>query len=534
MAGGLLNLQSYGNSNLIVFGNPQKTFFKTKYKQITNFGLQRFRIDQEGSKNIRFNEETTLEFIVPRYADMLYETFFVIDLPDIWSPAYYNEDNSEWTEYGFKWIKELGTTLINEIEVHSGNHTLAKYSGEYLSVVAHRDYDRNKFELWNRSTGNVPELNNPDSAYMRYYTYPTAYNHGSVNIRPSIQGRKLYIPLETWFSKSPGTALPLSSLQYTSLTIKIKIKPIKQLYVIRDVLNHIERYPYKAPNPNVLGDQIHHFLTPPEDSSGNVSSRVNSWNADPHIIGTYIFLDDEERNDIINNTHSLIVKDVYEYDFYNTTGSKVVKLETNGLISHYSFRFRRSDIHERNEWANYSNWDYNKVPYELLNINTADGTYKTPSSSIFTTGNYNANGEAGNREEILQSMSIIMDGKYRENELDVGVYNYIEKYNRTHGTSKTGLYQYSFALDTDSYNYQPSGGMNMDKFENIQLQIQTIEPPLDPSGSYTNICDENGFVIGTRKNTYDMNLWNYDFKVFEEKYNMIIIQGGLIGLMFAR
>ena len=47
MAGGLLNLIAYGNQNIIMNGNPTKSFFKTKYVKYTNFGLQKFRIDQQ-------------------------------------------------------------------------------------------------------------------------------------------------------------------------------------------------------------------------------------------------------------------------------------------------------------------------------------------------------------------------------------------------------------------------------------------------------------------------------------------------------
>jgi hypothetical protein len=534
MAGGLLNIKSYGNSNIIIYGNPQKTFFKAKYKQLTNFGIQRFRIDQEGTRFLRFNEETTLEFKIPRYADMLYETFFVVDLPDIWSPAYYNQDADEWVDYGFRWIEEIGSTMINEIEIYSGTHTLAKYSGEYISCMAHRDLPKNKLDLWNNSTGNVHELFDPEYAHQRYNVYPTAFYHGSTNIRPSILGRKLYIPLEAWFSKSPGCALPLVAMQYTELYIRIRIKPIKNLYSVRDVNNTIKRYPYKSPNPNVVQDQIHRFLSPPEDQFGNVTVGPNYWNADPHIIGTYIFLDDDERKLFAKETYSLLIRDIIEHDFPNTTGSKTIKLETKGLVSNYMFRFRRSDVVERNEWANYTNWYYHKIPYNVVNVNTPDGLYATPSQYIFTTGNYNANEETAIREEILQSMGILMDGKYRENELDSGIFSYVEKYNRTKGTNKRGLYLYSFALDTNSYNYQPSGGMNMDKFNNIHFELQTLEPPLDPSGSYLDLCDEDGNIIGTRKNTFDMNMWNYDLRFFEERYNMVIIKGGMIGLMFAR
>jgi hypothetical protein len=53
MPGGLLNLVSEGNNNIILNGNPTKTFFKTTYSKYTNFGLQKFRIDYEGSTTLK-------------------------------------------------------------------------------------------------------------------------------------------------------------------------------------------------------------------------------------------------------------------------------------------------------------------------------------------------------------------------------------------------------------------------------------------------------------------------------------------------
>ena len=53
MPGGLLNLVSYGSQNVILNGNPSKTFFKCAYAKYTNFGLQKFRIDFDGLRNLR-------------------------------------------------------------------------------------------------------------------------------------------------------------------------------------------------------------------------------------------------------------------------------------------------------------------------------------------------------------------------------------------------------------------------------------------------------------------------------------------------
>ena len=55
MGGGLLNIISYGNQNVILNGNPSKTFFKTVYSKYTNFGMQKFRIDYEGLRSLKLN-----------------------------------------------------------------------------------------------------------------------------------------------------------------------------------------------------------------------------------------------------------------------------------------------------------------------------------------------------------------------------------------------------------------------------------------------------------------------------------------------
>ena len=89
MPGGLLNLVAKGNQNILIHGNPTKTFFKSTYSKHTNFGLQKFRIDYEGQRSLQLNSETEIKFKVPRYGDLLMDIYLVIDLPDIWSPIYH-------------------------------------------------------------------------------------------------------------------------------------------------------------------------------------------------------------------------------------------------------------------------------------------------------------------------------------------------------------------------------------------------------------------------------------------------------------
>ena len=89
MTGGLMNLVAYGSENLLFNGNPKKTFFKATYQKYTNFGLQRFRIDYEGNKELSLTNPTILDFKIPKYADLLHDTYLVINLPTIYSPFHH-------------------------------------------------------------------------------------------------------------------------------------------------------------------------------------------------------------------------------------------------------------------------------------------------------------------------------------------------------------------------------------------------------------------------------------------------------------
>ncbi len=62
MPGGLLNIISEGNNNVILTGSPTKSFFNITYSKYTNFGLQKFRLDYDGSRDLRLTEDSVFKF----------------------------------------------------------------------------------------------------------------------------------------------------------------------------------------------------------------------------------------------------------------------------------------------------------------------------------------------------------------------------------------------------------------------------------------------------------------------------------------
>jgi len=538
-----MNLTAAGNENIVIHGNPKKTFFKAVFKKHTNFGLQRFRIDFEGNRVLNFTTPTILDFKVPRYAELLYDTYVCVTLPHIYSPLLYKGENElgrNLIPYEFRWIDEIGSNMIQEVEIYTGGTTLAKYSGEYLSCVKERDFTNAKKDLWNRMTGNVPEINDPANANGNINVYPNAMYIDESGVEPSIRSRKIYIPLDAFFCESSKMALPLVALQYQEVSIRLTFRPTYQLYTLNNIADIQDDtcISYRiAPNPNDLDNQLWRFLQAPQDVAASqelYNQSRNDWNSDVHLVGTYVFLGQEERRTMAQNTHTILLKQVKEYDFLGQAGSKIIEMESRDLLSGYMFRFRRSDALTRNEWSNYTNWAYRNVQPQALNedLPLLEGNEIPNPNSFHITGSVGT--YAHNQKEILSEIGIIMGGVYREKVLDSGIFNYIEKYNRSTGGAKDGLYMYQFGLNSNKKEYQPSGAMNVNRFAEVSMEYNTIEPPFNPMGALVEyICDASSNPIGFRKNTGSLNSYNYDMKVFEERYNVLIIKSGRAGLMMS-
>lgn len=567
MPGGLMQLVSQGQQNIVLNGNPSKSFFKSTFHQYTNFGLQKFRVDFEGSKTLRLTEESSFTFKIPRYADLLMDCYLSVALPNIWSPILPPQQPTEetnalglsnidqWAPYEFKWIEYLGAKMISKISITCGNYTLQEYSGDYLLAAVQRDFAGQKKDLFYDMIGHTTELNDPANAGSRVNSYPNAYySEAPAGPDPSIRGRILYIPLNNWFGLKSQMAFPLTSLQYNELHINVTMRPINQLFTIRDVFDSTYNYPYVAPNFNLYYMQFYRFLQPPPDICLGIDSYSDLrtlWNADVHLNCTYCFLSNEEEKLFALNEQKYLIKQVHEQTFYNVTGPNKVTLDSIGMVSNWMFYFQRSDVNLRNEWSNYTNWPYNYMPVDVIQA-PSDGNYliyRTDNTGAFVPvkigPGVNPNGTLTgllitspytpeNEKNILVSMGILLDGAYRENIQPSGIFNYIEKYTRTSGFAPPGLYCYNFNLHSNNSDLQPSGGINMSRFAQIELEFNTIIPPLDPLAQSLTICDpETGSIIGINKPTWRIYDYNFNMYLFEERINFIWFQGGNCGLTYA-
>ena len=574
MPGGLLNIIAFGNSNIILHGNPSKTFFKSVYAKHTNFGMQKFRLDYNGMRDIDPNSDSVYTFKIPRHAELLMDTYFVFTLPDIWSTILPPATAGDiWKAYQFKWIENIGTSILKSIRIMIGTQVIQEYTGEYIRCIVERDFSEDKKKMFNQMSGNVVELHHPeDFGGNRFSNYPNAFFTTNIaGQEPSIRGRKIYVPLCSWFMNHSKMALPLVCLQYSEITIEVTLRPVREIFSINnvgsdayDVDNKNKDYStvipsfYQRIQPNFSNERhnMYRFLQPPpsvELRENDYLNKITNWNADVHLIANYCFLTPEESKIFALNEQKYLIKDIKKSSFYNIVGTKKVKVETNAMVSNWMWFYRRSDAYRRNEWSNYTNWETSTVPYELIRSETTgiiDVSYGASSTVSLGPGKDLLNIDDSsnfkqatnhlltptfslqNVKHILNKFSIIIDGKARESELDGGVYQYIEKYQSTKSSNDIGLYHYNFCLDTTNY-LQPTGAMNLNRFKNIEFEMTTLIPNIDPSFESVVICDENGGVIGVTKEE-PLYLYTYDMELYEERYNVLRFISGNAGLLFAR
>jgi len=201
MGGGLLQLVAYGAQDAYITGNPHITFWKVLYKRHTNFAVEAMRVNFTGSPV--YGQRVVA--VVNRNADLVWKTYVEVTLPDTRASATGKSFDVSWTG-GVQ--RRLGYALLQQIEVEIGGQIIDRHYGEWLylweSLTA--DFDK-AMKLDTMLGGRQPAITGNTSSAA------------ACNGRPSV----MYVPLEFWFNRNPGLALPLIALQYHEVRFNITL-----------------------------------------------------------------------------------------------------------------------------------------------------------------------------------------------------------------------------------------------------------------------------------------------------------------------
>jgi hypothetical protein len=190
MGGGLLQLVAYGAQDAYITGNPHITFWKVLYKRHTNFAVEAMRVNFTGAPI--YGQRVVA--VVNRNADLVWKSYVEITLP--------NTGTVKWTAAS---ARRLGYQMLQQIEVEIGGQVIDRHYGEWLY-------------LWETLTADFDTASKLDSM-VNNGTYDSTTSATSCNGAPAV----LYVPLQFWFNRNPGLALPLIALQYHEVRFNITL-----------------------------------------------------------------------------------------------------------------------------------------------------------------------------------------------------------------------------------------------------------------------------------------------------------------------
>jgi hypothetical protein len=421
MGGGLMQLVAYGAQDVYLTSNPQITFFKVVYRRHTNFSME--SIEQTLNGNANFGSKVSCT--ISRNGDLIHRVYLQVTLPKV----ELQESDGSGTE--FRWLNWVGHRLVKSIELEIGGQKIDKQYGDWLHIWNELTQPAGKQAGYAQMVGNVPELTNllTHSGVGCDDDCAAGEPNASSETRKCAPQYTLYIPLQFWFCRNPGLALPLIALQYHEVRLQLDFEELRNLC-------------WDSSSTNVVRTRV-----------GNAGLVAASFWVD------YIYLDTEERRRMAQLTHEYLIEQLqFTGDESITSSSNKIRLNFNHPVKELVWVVQRDSFVSCDEtivdaWKgqqpfNYSDWWDRAV---------LDSGY----SSTLTEG------QAGNNPVVTALVKL--NGHDRFDEREGRYFNLVQPYQHHTNVPAVGVNVYSFGLKPEEH--QPSGTCNFSRIDNATLHL---------------------------------------------------------------
>ena len=512
MTGGIIQLVAYGVQDIFLTKDPQITYFKIVYRRHTNFSIE--TIPQKFKTDPNFGSKVSV--ILPKSGDLIRKIYVVVELPNISS---FVEDDVISEKLKIAWVKNLGFAIIKSVEIEIGGQSIDKHYGEWLYIwhelVGPKDRG---FDIM---IGNIPSVTN--------------FTNGKDSVR-------IYVPLQFWFCRKAGLALPIVSLQYNEIKINLELNEAKKCYInapknyieVYDDIVQYKQFEYIEQHINGItatGKFIHFDSI----TKRLYYNRISNTSFKSLIFATELTLA-EAKIEIRKSIH----------DKYNIVGvtsnfKSMPKINSSEKISSFpkllNFNIKKCfllveyiflDIDERLKFSQ-GKHEYLIEQVQFSGNRSIDSTnmrvnagFSHPCKEIIWVCQLNYLTETRNNDffnytsdykyidnkyigkNIINNETIVFNGHDRVSMRSADYFDTVQPYQHHSFYPNTGINLYSFCLFPEQY--QPSGSANLSKIDNMDLQFNTI-------------------------NSSDI-INNTTLKLYGVVYNVLRISNGLCGLVF--
>jgi len=461
MGGGLMQLVAYGAQDIYLTGNPQITFFKVVYRRHTNFSME--AIEQTFSGSADFGRKVNCT--ISRNGDLIHRVYLQVGLPSVATAD---------SGY-FRWVNWVGHALVKNVEVEIGGQRIDKHYGDWLHIWNELSQTSGRQAGYANMVGNVDKLYRPVAGAAGMASATDPRQSGSVKgVTPATT---LFIPLQFWFCRNPGLALPLIALQYHEVKINLEFRTFDECSGV----------------------------------GGTATTSVALDSASLYV--DYIYLDTDERRRFAQVSHEYLIEQLQFTGDESVSQSNVkVKLNFNHPCKELIWVVQRDDcvvaaptdakIAGR-QWFNYTD-TVDVTPYvqgDAFNMNDImDGIIDTaPEAGVVKANDQNFGlgtdeiaaqgsiggmiGTAAHDAGLLSAENAVYDqglnpvlraklqlnGHDRFSEREGRYFNLVQPYQHHENVPVTGVNVYSFGLKPEEH--QPSGTCNMSRIDNATLHL---------------------------------------------------------------
>jgi len=319
----------------------------------------------------------------------------------------YDDINS--TRLKFAWCKRLGHIILRDYSIMIGGTEIDKQYGEWLSIWHQLTGNMNMEKVYNKMIGNVSSMTSFDRKTKDAYT--------------------LMIPLQFWFNRYNGLALPLVALEYHDVTLTLTTRDINECcYIEEGELIYIKETDITSTDNGLYLDEL---------------DETNGFDLDMTLVMDYIYLDTNERRRFAQSSHEYLIEQIQVNEFEGITTDKFsVKLSFNHPSKFIVWTMRKKSNLQNDDGGNECRWD---------------------DFSSGTTGFGNP----------IKNARISFNGYERVIKIDNTFFNYLQPRQHFSNTPSDGVNLYSFSIHPEEY--QPFGQSNMSRLKRVTLNIE-----LDP------------------------------------------------------
>ena len=538
-----MQLVAYGAQDVYLTGNPQITFWKVTYRRHTNFAME--SIEQTFNGQADFGRRVTCT--ISRNGDLAYRTYLQVTLPEI-GQSLKNDTNKD---VFARWLDFPGEQLIQSVEVEIGGQRIDRQYGDWMHIWNQLTLSKEQERGYYKMVGNTTQLTyltDPGFAEVDGPCDTTAPKQVCAP-RNALPETTLYVPLQFWYCRNPGLALPLIALQYHEVKINLDLRPIDEcLWAVESL----------------------------DSSTGTTAPKVtkayNQSLVAASLYVDYVFLDTDERRRMAQNPHEYLIEQLqFTGDESVGSSSNKIKLNFNHPCKElvwvvqpdenvdYCASLERDKMLFKTLGAQPFNYTdaVDALPNSIMAFGGDASTSATSNSFInasglfqdagavdVSTGNANANfytqasagefgvtggegfGDAGSSvsdagtfvlaetaldmhcwgENPVVTAKLQLNGQDRFSEREGTYFDLVQPFQSHTRAPDSGINVYSFALRPEEH--QPSGSCNFSRIDNATLQLVL----------------SNATVAGTK---------TAKVRVYATNYNVLRVMSGMGGLAYS-